>query len=296
MNNTPVDVIMRSHNDAKLIEATLNGLFKQNIPFQLTVFDNSSTDGTLDILKKFDCRIINVPAGTYIPGQILNRGMMETESELVAFLNSDCLPVNEYWLQNLLNGFHKKEKVAAVFGQQEPRPDCQTLFARDTINTFSDGAKQKYWKHCFSMASSAISRSVWKEMPFSEELRYSEDIDWTWRARQKGYEIAYIPESRVLHSHNYTISQAYRRSYGEGRAEADIFIWNKWESSILRYTILPLLKQIAADKIYALKKGAFADIFYAPILRTSQALGRRKGFIDGIKAKKARNKPTDANE
>ena len=86
--------------------------------------------------------------------------------------------------------------------------------AKDTDDTYGDGKRQASWKHCFSMASSAIRRDVWAEMPFNDRLTYSEDIDWTWRARQRGYEVRYMPESRVFHSHNYTLGQSYRRHRG----------------------------------------------------------------------------------
>jgi rhamnosyltransferase len=67
------------------------------------------------------------------------------------------------------------------------------------------------------MASSAISRQVWEQYPFRDDIQYSEDIDWTWRVRQKGFSIRYAADSVVEHSHNYTPLQFYRRQLGEGQ-------------------------------------------------------------------------------
>jgi rhamnosyltransferase len=133
------------------------------------------------------------------------------------------------------------------------------------------------------MASSAIRRSVWDAMPFDESIQYSEDIDWTWRARQKGYEIRYVPDAIVMHSHNYTGRQFYRRHYGEGRADAVIFDWSRWERSFVRYSLLPFIRQIISDERYCLYHHFWGACLSAPLLRLAQLLGKHAGFRDGLK-------------
>ncbi len=268
---------MRSYNDMPLIADTLAMVSRQTIPFDLISLDNESTDGTIREIEKYADRIVNVPKGTYVPGRVLNQGMEISHGEFVVFLNSDCTPQNKWWLKNLLAGF-TDDNVAAVFGRQIPRPDCHPIFAKDTEDTFGDGSRQKYWRHCFSMASSAIRRSVWEKMKFDEEVRYSEDIDWTWRARQNGYEIRYAADSIVMHSHNYTLGQFYKRHYGEGRAEAVIFDWSPWEQSFVRYSLLPYIRQIINDEKYCLSSFSLGACLYSPVLRFAQLLGRRAGF------------------
>jgi rhamnosyltransferase len=275
-------VIMRSFNDMPLISETLSMVSRQSIPFELISLDNESKDGTLEEIKKYTDHIINIPKGTYIPGRVLNKGMSISEGEFVVFLNSDCTPQNEKWLQNLLAGF-KDDKVAAVFGRQIPRPDCHPILAKDTEDTYGDGSKQKYWRHCFSMASSAIRRSVWEKMPFDEAVQYSEDIEWTWRARQKGLQIRYVADSVVMHSHNYTWRQFRKRHYGEGRAEAVIFEWSDWEKTFLRYSLLPYMRQLINDEKFCLSRSSFRACIDAPVLRLAQLLGRRAGFKDGLR-------------
>jgi len=275
-------IIMRSYNDMPLIAETLDMVSRQITPFKLISLDNQSTDNTLDEIRKYTDRTINIPKGTYVPGRVLNQGMEASHGEFVVFLNSDCTPQDELWLKNLLAGF-TDDNVAAVFGRQIPRPDCHPILAKDTEDTYGDGSNQKYWRHCFSMASSAIRRSVWEEMKFDEDVQYSEDIDWTWRARQEGYEIRYAADSIVMHSHNYTLRQFYRRHYGEGRAEAVIFDWSKWEQSFIRYSLLPYIRQIISDEKYCLSHFSLGTCFYSPVLRCAQLLGRRAGFKDGLK-------------
>lgn len=272
-------IVIRARNDMPVIKRTLAGLQQQNTEFEIFAFDNGSTDGTREELAKVANKIIDVKK--YIPGLVLNQGMTEANSDKVVFLNSDCVPMHKDWLKNLVNSF-PDENCAAVFGRQIPRKDCQAIFFKDTEDTFGDGERQKYWKHCFSMASSAISRKIWQQHPFREDIQYSEDIDWTWRMRQHGFSIKYVADSVVEHSHNYTPAQFYRRQYGEGKAEATIFTWNEWEQNWLRYSFLPFLRQLFSDFKYAFKFHRPKIIFESPVYRLAQMLGRRKGFIEGL--------------
>lgn len=280
----PIPVVIRSYNDLHYLKETVAMVLNQRIPADIHVFDNDSTDGSIEFLKGQSVIVHRVPAGTYIPGIVLNRAMelVDPLAPFVVFLNSDCTPLDDRWLDQLIKGF-VDSKVAAIFGRQIPRPDCKPLFAKDTEDTFGDGSRQQYWRHCFSMASSAIRRSVWEDMPFNTNITYSEDIDWTWRARQAGYGIVYAKGSKVYHSHNYTIRQFKNRHYGEGRAEAKIFTWKRWEKSLLRYSILPFLRQMKSDWIYSLRNRKFSGLWHSPLLRGAQMIGRRRGFIAGVK-------------
>lgn len=279
--SSPISIILRARNDMPLIKETIEALASQKTEFRLFAFDNNSTDGTREEIEKIAYQIVDVPEGTYVPGKVLNQGMELADSEKVVFLNSDCTPQNENWLSELIQGFDHKN-CAAVFGRQMPRGDCLPIFFKDTEDTFGNGEKQKYWKHCFSMASSAVSKEVWEKHPFREDIQYSEDIDWTWRMRQLGFTIKYVPNSMVTHSHNYSPGQFYKRQFGEGKADAQIFTWTKWEGFWLRYSLMPFVRQVISDLKYGLKKRELTICYQSPIYRMAQMLGRRKGFLEGM--------------
>ena len=276
-------VVMRSHNDAPLMGQTLAELALQTLPFRLAVFDNASSDGTRETAHACADLLVDIPAGSYVPGKVLNRAMRITDGPFVFFLNADCTPQHPEMLSVLLQCITQTSTIAAVFGRQNPRLDCQQLFAKDTTATYGDGALQAKWRHCFSMACSCIRRSCWEESPFNEDLQYSEDIEWTWRMRQRGYDIRYAPEAQVFHSHNYTLKQYYRRHIGEGEAEARIFDWTPWERSLLRYSLLPYIRQVLSDWRYCLPRGYIRATAYSPLLRLAQLFGRRVGFTAGLR-------------
>lgn len=270
-------IVLRSRNDAAHVHDTLRMLGRQTVPFRLLALDNASTDGTREAVLAAATRLIDIPEGTYVPGRVLNLGMRETSGPVVVFLNADCTPTNERWLEALLAGI-EDPAIGAVFGRQIPRQDCEPLLAKDTLDTFGDGRAQAAWRHCFSMAASAIRRQAWDEAAFDESLRYSEDIDWTWRARLRGWAVRYVQEAAVLHSHNYSLSQSWRRHRGEGQAEARIFTWSRWERSWPRYVLLPFGRRVLNDWRFCLKQGDWRSACRSPLLRGAQILGRWQGF------------------
>jgi rhamnosyltransferase len=279
-------IAMRASNDMPVILETIEMLRRQDAEFELHIFDNESTDGTREAASAIATEVHTVPRGTYVPGKVLNRAMEATDGDVVVFLNSDCSPVDSAWLRNLTRAM-ADESLAAVFGRQVPRPGCHPIHARDIEDTYGDGSKQKYWRHCFSMASSALRRSVWETAGFREDIRYSEDIEWTWRVRGLGFGIRYVPDAVVRHSHDYGLWRFYRRHYGEGEAEARIFDWSAWDRSFVRYSCLPFVRQVLGDLKCCVRGGHAFAALQSPMFRLAQLLGRRAGFAAGWKKRRS---------
>ncbi|MEM8998003.1 MAG: glycosyltransferase family A protein, partial [Acidobacteriota bacterium] len=275
-----VPVIVRACNDARFIEHTLAGVRSQTVPAHLVVFDNDSDDGTSEVARRLADDVVRVPRGTYVPGRVLNEAMVRTRGPIAVFLNADCTPEHDTWLEELLLAV-EPEGVAAAFSRQLPRAGCRTLEALDIERCYGDGRRPGRSRHTFSMAASAVRRRAWESFPFNGELGYSEDVHWTWRARQRGYAVRYAASSRVFHSHNYTWHELYRRYRGEGEAETDIFEWNRWRRSLLRYSVLPWGRRVLGDWCHLVPRGQLRTALESPIYRGVQAAGRRRGFMAG---------------
>lgn len=276
-------VVMRSKNDVAVIRDTLEAVRHQDMPCRILNIDSGSTDGTVEIIREYADKLIEIRPEEYVAGRVLNMGMEATDGEKVAFLNSDATPERRDWLSTLLNALDGP-KVAAVYGRQTPRPDAWPLFARETERAFGDGGGAAGWSHFFSMASSAIRRSVWKERPFRDELRYAEDSDWTYWARNAGYEIRYVPESVATHSHNYTVREACKRQYGDAFAIADLIPIPRWRTTFPYMVALSSLAEIVRDAKYCLGKGRCPGaLLHSVALRPAQRWGRYCGYWAAVR-------------
>jgi rhamnosyltransferase len=278
-----VSIIMRSCNDSDVIRGTLQMVRAQTFTnYELWNFDSTSTDGTLDIIREFNTpqRIrLNDPA-SYNPGRVLNEAVAATGGDILVFLNSDATPENEDWLQQLIAPL-RDTACGASYGRQTPRPDCRSLFVKDTERAFGDGRVSAGWLHFFSMANSAVRRELLESHPFDTAIQYSEDIDWSYRVRNLGHGIVYVPDAPAMHSHNYTLGQSYRRHYGEGKAEAWIFRNGELSTSFLRYCLLPLGREVLRDLGWAVRRTSMDALLYSVPLRATQKWGRWQGLKSG---------------
>ena len=280
-----IAIIMRSFNDAEVIQGTLEALSKQTLrQFELWNFDSTSTDGTLEIIRKFNHpdRIRLNDSANYNPGRILNEAVATVDADILVFLNSDATPQNKYWLEQLIEPL-MDPTVGAVFGRQIARPDCRSLFVKDTERAFGDGSESARWAHFFSMANSAARKTVLDHFPFETAIGYSEDIDWSYRIRLNGYRVRYAADSVAMHSHNYTLKQSYKRHYGEGKADAFIFREGELNYSWMRYFLLPFGMEFLRDMRWAAAHHSIDALLHSIPLRFSQKWARWRGQRAGAK-------------
>ena len=279
MEHPKISIIMRSHNDVDLIDDTLRAIFNQTIKdFELLNVDSSSTDGTFEIIKKYnpDNVIQNRPED-YNPGRVLNDAISRVSGEWLVFCNSDCTPQSEDWLEKLVAPL-EREDVAATFSRQVERPDADAIVRLMYEKGFGARIAQGQPKVFFSLASAAIKRSIWEERPFYTDANYSEDVEWAHWAKNAGYDIVYAPESVAMHSHNYTLKQLKKRHIGEG--EADVFIFGAKPS--LWGQFVRWLKFLVTDTAWFLKHGRIGWIFFGPIYRAVMCRAYYKGTKLGV--------------
>lgn len=277
-----ISIVIRSKNDAELIGATISAVHGQDLEdgVELIHIDSGSTDGTVDLIRAArPGKLIEIKAEEYVPGAVLNRGMREARGEWVVFLNSDCQPLDRQWLRKLLA--KRDAGTGAIFGRQEPRPGCRAVYAHDYQRCFGDSRESSEWEHFFSMANSAVNRAAWEEQPFREDLQYSEDDEWSRRLLKHGWGVAYAEDARVMHSHNYTLRQAFRRCYGEAFARAALEAVTPGEYGFFRTMILGNAREAARDLRYCWRSRRVAEWPYALAVRTWQRAGKLRGFREG---------------
>lgn len=281
-----VSVVMRSFNEAWAIGETIQQLFNQDFDgeIELIVIDSGSSDGSIDIIKKSGrARLIQIPLGTYVPGVVLNQGAREASHDWIVYLNADATPVGTDWLVNLLEVCVDNPKFGAAFSRQIPRPDCQAVFAHDYDRCFGPERESKDWGHFFSMVSSITHRSVLDKVPIREDLQYAEDDEWTRRLVKSGYEIPYAIRSVAMHSHNYTLRQTYKRSFGDAKAMAATSTVLPRHVNYHYFVGLGFFKDAMRDVKWCMKNGRVAGIPHALAVRLVQRLGRRDGHHAGWK-------------
>src|SRR5688572_10452461 len=248
MTDPLVSIIIRSFNEGWALRQTLPALRWQTYRnFELIVIDSGSTDGSQNLIHSVSPdHFIQLRPEEYNPSRVMNRGMELARADYCVFLNADATPVDQDWLRPLVTALLNPEH-AAVYGRQIPRPDCRAVFAHDYERCFGENRESAQWDHFFSMVSSGLRKDVWSQRGFLESMQYSEDDEYTRWCRAAGYDVVYVPESVVMHSHNYTPRQAYKRSFGEAWALAAVYAGHPSELTQPGRVLLGWLADVRRD-------------------------------------------------
>ena len=203
-----VSIIMRCKNSDWVIGQALASLYSQDFKdFELIIVDSGSTDKTLDIIKEFPHKLIEIQPQQYYPGSVLNMACEEAEGEIIVFQNSDTVPLCKDTLQRLVEVFQDSE-VKAAFARQIPRPEADLWVRRDYEKAFPDSESAPDWLP-FSLPLAAMRKESWEEQKFYTDSWASEDTEWGKKARDRGWEIKYVKDAIVMHSHNYIVCVIY---------------------------------------------------------------------------------------
>ena len=105
MNNPLVTIITVCYNAAALIEETIQSVLSQDYPnLEYLIVDGASTDGTLDIVRKYADRVkfVSEPdKGIY---DAMNKGLKMAKGEWVNFMNAGDTFSDDHVLSDIFHG------------------------------------------------------------------------------------------------------------------------------------------------------------------------------------------------
>lgn len=201
-----INIIVRTFNEEDWIKFCLtNCLAQTNVDFAITVVDSGSTDNTLNIVdefrKQYPTKIFVKRIEHFRPGNALNIGAREVESEYFVCLSAHCLPTTQNWLHNFVVFMDLNGDVAGAYGRQLPLSCTHPDDCRDLLITFGN-EQQVYAKNTFfHNANSIVRRSAWVANKFDDDVPHIEDQVWAKAVISEGYKIAYLPDAAVFHYH-----------------------------------------------------------------------------------------------
>jgi glycosyltransferase involved in cell wall biosynthesis len=112
-----VSIVTPSFNSANFIERTIGSVLSQDYPeIEYIVQDGASTDGTVDILKRYSGRLRYTSATDNGVADALNKGFSQSRGEIVAWLNAD----DEYLpgaIRTAVERFAEHPHAGAVYGE-----------------------------------------------------------------------------------------------------------------------------------------------------------------------------------
>jgi glycosyltransferase involved in cell wall biosynthesis len=171
-----ISVITVTFNSAQTLEATIQSVVAQQYPnLEYIIVDGGSTDGTLDIIKKYEVHITKwvseKDSGLY---DAMNKGIALSTGEWIAFLNSDDVYVNSP-LHSVAAMLQKKPDVGVVYANALIRSDVRPPYLYKSTHPVS---KRDFWRTPIIHPSMFTKRSEFDRVGlFSMDYPISADYE-----------------------------------------------------------------------------------------------------------------------
>lgn len=221
-----ISIIIPTLNAGGRIRALVDHLRAQTMrPSEIIVVDSESNDASMSTALSLGCQVYSVRRNKFDHGGVRNFAARRSSGEILVYLTQDVLPVGADFLACLTAPI-REGRAAASYARQIAGPDASPTevflrsynYPRESSLRHISGVRQRTLKtFFFSNAASAIARSPFEEVGgFPTPVRTNEDMLLCAKLLDRGYGVAYAAEAEVIHSHNLTALQTFRRYFRIG--------------------------------------------------------------------------------
>jgi glycosyltransferase involved in cell wall biosynthesis len=250
---TPLcSLIIRAYNEEAHIGRLLSGVMQQTVTdVEIILVDSGSTDATVAIARQYPVKVVALRPEEFSFGRALNLGCRAARGEFLVFASAHVYPIYQDWLEQLLAPFAEADVVLS-YGRQRGAPYSRYA-ERQVFEKWYPARSELRQRHPFANnANCAIRRYAWEALPYDEALTGLEDVDWAKRALAEGGALAYVAEAEVVHVHDESAAQIYRRYWREALALKSIL---PEERLPLHECALLLGRNVIADAYHAWHDG-----------------------------------------
>ena len=168
----------------------------------------------------------NIPVSEFDHGGTRHMAMEMCHTEYVLFMTQDAMPKDKHLLERMKAALEKDDKAAAVYARQLPDDKCNPIerYTREfnypeesSVKTKADLEKLGIKTYFLSDACTMYRKSIYEEVGgFPRQTVFAEDMIYASKAIENDKHIIYEAQAMVIHSHNYTAIQEYRRNFDVG--------------------------------------------------------------------------------
>lgn len=227
-----VGLIVPTLNAEGELGALLDAVMGQTrVPDDVLIVDSSSDDSTLGVAASYPgVRTMVIKREDFDHGDTRQLALEEVRGDFVLFLTQDAVPAGGRYVERLLAPFDDPG-VGMASGRQMPKPGAKRYVQlvqefnyppTSNVRTEEDIDRLGIKAFFASDACSAYRRSALEAIGgIPRPCSTNEDMLAAARLLRAGFSVAYAADACVLHSHNLTLRDQYRRNKVVGQFLAE---------------------------------------------------------------------------
>lgn len=246
-----ISVVVPVYNGDKTVKKTIEALLSQKTgkSYEIIVVDDGSTDDTPNIIKNYPIKIITQRnAG---PSAARNTGWNAASGEIVAFTDSDCVPVPN-WIEAIVKHF-EDTSVGGVGGtyETENKGSILATYIGEDIKFRHDRLGKEI--EATGTFSAAFRTKLLEQVGgFDESYKKAtaEDFDLCFAIRKTGHKILYEPMAVVGHYHKQNLFKYIKSQFWY--AVWRVYLYNKYRDMAKgdQYTPITTLIQVPVALLF----------------------------------------------
>lgn len=241
-----LDVIIPVYKPGKKFDKLFAALLSQSVrPDNVILLNTETTDNTCVQLArrleritrkqrayirgKINVNIVSVLKEDFDHGGTRRMGVSRSDADYFVMMTQDAVPADDYLLERLLRAV--KDEGCAIAYARQCAPLAASMVEQYTrlFNYPTQSCKKtkedlpvlgiKTW-FCSDVCA-AYKRAAYDQAGgFAKHAIFNEDMLIASKLIEMGYSISYVAEARVIHSHNYTLSEQFKRNFDLGVSHA----------------------------------------------------------------------------
>lgn len=233
-NSAPLTIILLTYNSSLIIQDSLQRL--NNKKYRIIVVDNSSNDGTAEIVRQNfpQIKLIALPYNIGY-GRANNFALRQVNSDFALVLNPDAI-LEEKYIDSVLEALRKHADIALAgpmvySGKLKDGQIIDEILVRKNNDQSILAENADFYRSKFiTGAAMFMNMKIMRQIGFFDEgfFLYGEDNEICKRAIRNGYQIAIIKNTKLIHLNG----QSSKLSDGE----IDKILWHKCGWSRCYYT------------------------------------------------------------
>jgi glycosyltransferase involved in cell wall biosynthesis len=230
-----ISIIIPAHNAEKTLEKCLSSVIQAS-PHEkeIIVVDDGSTDQTSKIASNFPVKLLNFDENRGASAA-KNCGLAKATGDIVAFLDSDCVVEQNYFVELSLALENVGCDLGGVGGVVHPLESniiSDSFRVRFFGNSSSDDTKIRE-TDCLGGAAAYLKELLLKFDGFDTNLIGGEDLDLCVRLRKAGYKLLVVPAAKSYHLHPNSLRQLAKKWFCYGQFLVDVSLKNNLKKDMV---------------------------------------------------------------